>query len=153
MSSQFSRFFIVVFFSFFGAGFFPFAQGTFTSLIICFIYFFVPLEIPIELVLLFVLISVSFIFVPKVNQIWNQKDPSYVVIDEVIGMMITFLFLPKTILTLILGFVLFRFFDVLKIPPVNFFDKMQSPYGIILDDIIAGIMANILLRILIYMIY
>lgn len=75
-------------------------------------------------------------------------DPSVVVIDEVVGMWITvlvFLILSKGeygIYTLILLFFAFRFFDIAKIQPAGLFDKMKSPFGVMMDDVVAGIYAG-----------
>lgn len=79
-------------------------------------------------------------------------DPSVIVIDEVIGMwitLITFLLLsgdsgnPELFMVIIL-FVLFRFFDIIKIQPAKYFDKMKNIFGVIMDDVISGVYAGIL---------
>lgn len=68
------------------------------------------------------------------------KDPGFFVLDEVIGYLITVAWVaPPSLLTLVVGFVLFRFFDVLKPPPVRWFERFRGGDGIILDDIAAGI--------------
>ncbi len=69
-------------------------------------------------------------------------------IDEVVGMMITVSFLPQTGTVWIVGFLLFRFFDIRKPFPVYLFqDKLPGGWGIVMDDVAAGVMANILLQI------
>jgi phosphatidylglycerophosphatase A len=58
--------------------------------------------------------------------------------------------LPKTILFIILGFLLFRFFDILKPPPIRVLEKARGGYGIVLDDVLAGVYSNIVLQIISY---
>ena len=74
-------------------------------------------------------------------------DPSIVVIDEIVGIWITLLFLPKIIPVMIIGFLAFRAFDILKPQPARNFEKIPHGWGIMLDDVIAGIYANIATRV------
>lgn len=74
-------------------------------------------------------------------------DPSIVVIDEIVGIWITLLFLPKIIPVMIIGFLAFRAFDILKPQPARNFEKIPNGWGIMLDDVIAGIYANIAARV------
>ncbi|HPG41358.1 MAG TPA: phosphatidylglycerophosphatase A [bacterium] len=75
-------------------------------------------------------------------------DPGRVNWDEVAGMMITLLFLPKHWIIYAAGFLAFRFFDVLKPWPVNVMEKLPGGWGIMSDDVMAGIYSNIVLQIL-----
>lgn len=79
----------------------------------------------------------------------GQHDPSNVVIDEVCGMFISFFFVPLSWQVLTVGFLAFRFFDIVKPPPVRFFERFPAGWGIVLDDIAAGIYANLVLQVLI----
>jgi phosphatidylglycerophosphatase A len=74
------------------------------------------------------------------------RDPGVVVIDEVVGMVITLSFLPVTVAGTILGFVLFRILDVLKPWPAANLERAPGGFGIMLDDVMAGIYANLGLR-------
>ena len=67
--------------------------------------------------------------------------PSCVVIDEVAGLLLFYLIFPFKPVYIIAGFLLFRFFDILKPFPVSFFDKIKNGWGIMLDDIVAGLYA------------
>lgn len=73
----------------------------------------------------------------------ETADPSIVVIDEVVGMWVTLLFLPKTIPVMVIGFFAFRACDILKPQPARMLEKVPNGWGIMLDDLIAGIYANI----------
>jgi phosphatidylglycerophosphatase A len=75
----------------------------------------------------------------------KSKDPKEVVADEVMGVLISFFLVPISWFTLILGFLLFRFFDIFKPPPISFFDKkVPGAAGVMGDDIVAGIIVNII---------
>jgi phosphatidylglycerophosphatase A len=66
------------------------------------------------------------------------------------GYLITMLWLPRTILFIILGFLLFRFFDILKPPPIRLLERVKGGYGVVLDDVLAGVYSNIILQIIFY---
>ena len=74
------------------------------------------------------------------------RDPGIVVVDEVVGMLITLAFLPVTVAGTIFGFVLFRILDVVKPWPAASLERAPGGFGIMLDDVMAGIYANIGLR-------
>jgi phosphatidylglycerophosphatase A len=76
------------------------------------------------------------------------KDPSIVVIDEVLGMLMTLAFLDVTVSGAIAGFVLFRLFDVIKPFPVGRLEHLQAGYGVMMDDAMAGVYSHVALRLL-----
>jgi len=80
-----------------------------------------------------------------VSRIWG-KDPSRVVIDEVAGMCISLLFIPVTLKYVVIALVLFRFFDIVKPLFIKKMEIFPGGWGIMLDDVLAGIYANILLQ-------
>jgi CDP-diacylglycerol--glycerol-3-phosphate 3-phosphatidyltransferase len=75
-------------------------------------------------------------------------DPAEVTIDEVVGMWISLIFLPKSILLALIGFFLFRILDIVKPYPAQRFDAMQGGFGIMMDDVICGVYVNIILHLL-----
>lgn len=77
----------------------------------------------------------------------GKKDPGIVVIDEVVGQWISLLFLPFTPATACVGFVLFRIMDIVKPWPARDFEALPGGLGIMADDVMAGIYANLVLRI------
>ena len=77
----------------------------------------------------------------------NQKDPGCLVIDEVVGVMIALWGLPLIWSVMICGFFLFRAFDMFKIYPINKLEAQPGGWGIMLDDCLAGVYTNIILRI------
>ncbi|MDM7996649.1 MAG: phosphatidylglycerophosphatase A [Acidobacteriota bacterium] len=76
----------------------------------------------------------------------GNEDPSFVVIDEVAGQLLTFLFLPVTALNLILGTLVFRLFDIWKPYPIRKLEPLKNGVGIMADDLLAGIYANLVLQ-------
>ncbi len=78
----------------------------------------------------------------------GEKDPGCIVIDEIAGMAVALLGVPFTPVNCLAGFILFRLFDIVKPPPVRQLDRnLGGGWGIVLDDIAAGILANVVLRI------
>jgi phosphatidylglycerophosphatase A len=85
----------------------------------------------------------------EAERIFREKDSQRIVIDEAVGLFITMTALPPTWPYLIGGFCLFRCFDILKPPPIRLIErKVKGGYGVVLDDVLAGIYAQISLRII-----
>lgn len=86
----------------------------------------------------------------EAEKIFQEKDSSRIVIDEWTGFLWAMFLVSPTVPHLLGGVVLFRFFDIVKIFPANFFQKrLPGGYGVVMDDVAAGIYANISLHILI----
>ena len=83
------------------------------------------------------------------RELFGSEDPSVVVLDEVAGQLITFFLIPLSLTTLVFGFLLFRFFDIVKPWPIHRFEELGDGEGIVMDDVVAGIMANISLIVII----
>jgi phosphatidylglycerophosphatase A len=138
----------ILFLSFFGVGFAPFAPGTFGTLAtLPFLYALGRFNPPFFFFIPFILILtfVSSFIAEHVQKKYSIHDPQWIVIDEVIGMSITWLFTKEhTLFHLIIQFGLFRFFDIVKVWPASFFDKkITHGAGTILDDVVSGIYAGL----------
>ena len=137
-------------------GKFPYAPGTIASLFSFFILFFIfqLTSLIFFIFLFFLILIISIIFIKKYIIEKKIKDSKEIVIDEFLGCMIIFIFIPiinynNQISFLLISFITFRFFDILKIYPINLVNnQMNNEYGIILDDILAGIYSIIILYIL-----
>lgn len=131
----------------FYSGYSPFAPGTAGSLVGIFIYLIPGIEQPIILISL----SILFFIIGIVTSSHLEKklgdDPSIVVIDEIVGMWVSLLFLPKQLAVYIGAFLLFRLFDIVKPPPARQVEHLNGGWGIMLDDVFAGIYANIIMQI------
>jgi phosphatidylglycerophosphatase A len=84
----------------------------------------------------------------RVARTSGTKDPQFVVIDEVAGQWIALLFAPMTWKTLLVGFILFRGFDIVKPPPVRQLERLPEGTGIVVDDVAAGVYALALMQLL-----
>ncbi len=80
--------------------------------------------------------------------IFGRGDPGEIVIDEIVGFFLAVAFLPLSLSTVVLGFLLFRLFDVVKPPPARQAEALPGAWGVVADDLIAGLMANACLRVL-----
>lgn len=142
--------FIVLCASWFGTGFSPVASGTVGTLAaIPFYLVLSTLALPLYLLTLFAFFFFSCWTAGQAEEIFGEKDSGKIVIDEVIGYLITMTAVSPSWLSIIAGFLLFRFFDITKIPPARYFDRnLKNGYGVVLDDVIAGIYACLSLHLL-----
>ncbi len=74
----------------------------------------------------------------------SNSDPSEVVIDEWVGMWIALLMIPNEWLWLGIAFLLFRIFDIIKVYPANRFERLPGGWGIMMDDVVAGLYAGVI---------
>ena len=134
----------------FYAGNLPVAPGTFGSLIglaLCFGLAANPLPLAIILAVLLILFAIW--IANAAEKILKRSDPGCIVIDEIAGMVVTLIGLPFNLTTAVTGFILFRILDILKPFPIRILDKQVSGgLGIVADDVVAGIFANLSLRII-----
>jgi phosphatidylglycerophosphatase A len=126
-------------------GYFPLAPATVTSFFVLLPAYFLA-RFPLWHGL--VTVAVFFIGVPiatDLEKVWG-KDPHRVTIDEIPGTLITFFLNPVSVLGLGLGFLLWRFFDIFKLPFIDKSQRLPGGWGIMVDDALAGICANLVLR-------
>ena len=122
-------------------GYMPVAPGTWASLLACILFYFFPvLTNPIVIV---PFVAVGVFASEKVRG--EAKDPGFIVIDEFVGMAITMAYRPLTIGYLAAGFILFRLFDILKPYPIRKLEQLPGGYGIMADDVLAGVAGNVVL--------
>ncbi|ANM29095.1 hypothetical protein ABI59_05005 [Acidobacteria bacterium Mor1] len=136
----------------FGTGYAPIASGTFGSLPgLLFIALLNPLGWIPAVAGTVVVTLVGIWAAERASRAWGQEDPGRVVADEIAGQMVTLLFVPITPWTLIAGFLLFRLFDIVKPPPARQFEKLHGGVGIMADDLMAGVYANLVLQLALYL--
>ncbi len=130
----------------------PFAPGTMGSLVALLVWYILKPSIIDPLFLLitggvfFIGIAVSTVLIDT----WNEKDPKEIVIDEWVGMWISLYLVPHTILWGLVAFFFFRVFDILKPGPVQVMDDMDDAIGVMMDDVVAGILACLVTQSLLY---
>jgi len=136
--------------TFFFLGNSPVAPGTVGTLGAILLFFFLTfVSFPIYIVFLLILTAFSIFMSSLAVKIYNSKDPGQIVIDEVCGYLFTMVLIPFSWGYVITGFLLFRILDILKPYPIRNIEKLRDGYGIVLDDVLAGIYANILMQIII----
>ena len=132
----------------FGIGFISIAPGTLGSLFAIFIwYIFIDLFSIFYFVVLFLFVlSVSFYFTNIYLNNYKNSDPPEVIVDEFLGQSIPLLFIVNfNVYEVLIVFVSFRFFDIYKIYPINKIEGLKGSYGVIMDDIVAGVYSLIIL--------
>jgi phosphatidylglycerophosphatase A len=137
-----------------GLGYLPKAPGTFGALLGVFIVWLVSIAFDYTPTI-YVLIALSVI--TYILGYWSSNelksewgdDPSKVVMDETCGMIITMIAIQANWLNLIVGFILFRFFDILKPFGIKRVDEQNTKHSVMLDDVLSGIYANVCLQLLI----
>jgi len=135
-------------------GYSPVAPGTMGSLAAALVFFLIrsylsPWPFAAGLLILFALAVWSAQQMAARERTESEKiDPQEIVIDEVIGMAVTLVFVPLNLKTIGLGFLLFRIFDVTKPFPARPAERLPGGWGIVMDDVVAGIYANVGLRVI-----
>lgn len=130
--------------SVFGAGYAPVASGTvgsFVTVVAVWLLPLTPLRIAVALV---VVILVGIWAGSRVERVLGKKDPGVIVIDEVAGMLLSVILLPRTLPVLITAFLLFRLFDIWKPFPARESQALTGGMGVMVDDLIAGVYALVL---------
>jgi phosphatidylglycerophosphatase A len=142
-----NRFFLVLATGF-GVGYSPVAPGTLGTLLAIPVYYFLSnISSPIYEITLIGFFFLSVWISENAEIFFGKKDDQRIVIDEMMGFLITMLWVPKATHFIVIGFFLFRFFDILKPFPIRRLEKrLKGGYGVVLDDVIAGVYANIILH-------
>ncbi|MBA4389569.1 MAG: phosphatidylglycerophosphatase A [Syntrophus sp. (in: bacteria)] len=126
-------------------GYLPGAPGTYASALGCVLIYLFPLIFGN----IFFTIGLVLFSVFSVNLYrYDGKDPGYIVIDELAGICVTMAGQKITLTATAIGFVLFRFFDIVKPFPIKHAERLRGGYGVVADDVVAGIFANVALIIL-----
>jgi phosphatidylglycerophosphatase A len=134
-------------------GYFPIAPGTAGSAAALILYLLLQwFASPVVEVGAVALLCVAGIWAAGVAEThYGRTDPGYVVIDEVVGMLLTLLFIPVSWPGAVAGFFLFRLFDIVKPPPARQCERLHGGVGIMMDDVAAGVYGNLALRLLLWL--
>lgn len=143
--------FYLTFATFFGAGLLPKAPGTWASISALIIILFQGIYLFSE-ILLAVVVLLFIVSIPVINDIEKAAgdDPSFVVIDEVLGMWLILAspFYPKNIIYIVIVLILFRIFDISKVFPINLINRRKGAFFVLADDIMAAIFTLIIIQII-----
>lgn len=143
----------LTFLSFFGTGYSPKAPGTvgsFATIPLLYGFYLLKLDLWVYLLITAALTVIACFVTERIQKQRGLHDPGWIVIDEVLGMMVTwsFCYLQFDFYTITAVFIIFRVFDIFKIWPATYFDKkVTHGSGTILDDIVSGIFAGIVILI------
>ncbi len=134
-------------------GYFPIAPGTVGSAAGLVVYLLVwwTHSPTLEAGLIALVFAVGTWAATHAERYFGSIDPGPVVIDEVLGMLVTLAFIPVGWSGALAGFFIFRVFDVIKPYPANRLEKLHGGFGIMADDAMAGIYANLMLRLLMWL--
>lgn len=129
-----------------GIGFIQKGAGSVAAAVYCVIWYLSPLgnNMPAQVVGLILVLAAGVWSAGGVEKIW-EHDSNKVVIDEVAGMMIALLFVAVNVKYVVAGFVLFRFFDIVKPLWIKRMEKLPGGWGVMADDVLAGVYAWLLL--------
>ena len=132
--------------TFFYLGRIKLAPGTITSLVTLLIWFYaVPENYLIRLFTLLFITGIGFLSINIIIPSFTEKDPQCIVIDEVVGMSIPLFFIFGDLSLAFFSFILFRIFDILKPSIIYYIQYIKEPYGIMMDDILSGIITALII--------
>lgn len=140
--------FIKIVSTFFYLGYLPIIPGTFGSLAGLAIYVSIRGNTLAAVFLFFLFTVLGFMVSGRAEKVFNKKDASCIVIDEVAGMFLSLLFLPHSFIIMICAFVLFRILDIIKPYPANKLQKLSGSLGVMIDDLVVGFYANLILQLI-----
>lgn len=123
-----------------GTGFSPWASGTVGTLAaIPFYLILAQLSLPLYIITVIAFFFLSCWVAGQAEAVFGEKDSGKIVIDEVVGYLVTMTGVEPSLTAVIAGFFLFRFFDITKLQPARYFDRhCKNGYGVVLDDVMAG---------------
>ena len=130
----------------------PFAPGTLGTILglpFCFILSKTNFSIAVFLTAIFIIFAI--LIAHDAEKILKKDDPGCIVIDEIAGLMVALFGLPFNVIYASAGFAIFRFFDILKPFPIRLIEKkLSGGTAIVMDDVVAGIFSNLVLRVLFF---
>lgn len=127
-------------------GYFPVAPGTIGTIVALLILFLLRPTFPAMLVMTIAVFVLGIFSSQSAEAVLGGSDPGQIIIDEVAGYFVAMLFFEPNVFNLVISFFLFRFFDIVKPPPIRTIEKkFRGGIGIMLDDVIAGAFSSILL--------
>jgi phosphatidylglycerophosphatase A len=133
----------------------PFAPGTFGTLLglpFCFVLSKINLRFAVPCTLLFIILAIGLAQIAE--KILKKKDSGRIVIDEIAGLMVTLIGIPFNLESIVSGFLVFRALDIFKPFPIRRLERnLSGGTGVVLDDVLAGVYSNIIVRLVLYFIH
>ncbi len=135
-----------------GTGYAPFASGTVGSIPPCFIAYFMIKGDQITLTVVAVITIIISVWSAGEAENYFGHDSKKIVIDEWAGMFITLLFIPYSLTNYLIGFIVFRALDVIKIYPARQAERLPGGWGVTMDDVVAGFQSIAVTKLIIFLI-
>jgi phosphatidylglycerophosphatase A len=134
----------------FKVGYLPLAPGTWGSIFAILLWWLFIKDLSLYVfgvvIVLFFIIGIVTSNI-MINEL-DDNDPSYIIIDELVGQWIALLFLPKGLINIAIAFMLFRFFDIIKPWPISLIEKLPKGLGVMSDDLLAGFITLVLIQVI-----
>jgi phosphatidylglycerophosphatase A len=134
-------------------GYIPIGPGTIGSILAIPLIILLPKNTSIYFLVTIAVSIIGVIAAYHLGKVWQKKDDQRITIDEFAGMMLTLLFIKTTWWILIIGFILFRFCDIVKPLFIRSVERAPGGFGVMLDDIVSGIFANLCLRLILLIVH
>ena len=132
--------------TFFYLGKIKLAPGTIASLATLLIWhLIIPENYFVRLLVFFFILVIGFLSINTIMPLFTEKDPQFIVVDEVVGVSIPLIFIFDNLLVAFFSFILFRILDILKPSIIYYIQHIKEPYGIMMDDILAGIITALII--------
>ena len=130
----------------FGLGYISKFPGTLASIVILPVVWLIKSSFGLSTLLFFIFFFsiLSYFFIALSINKKKDKDPSSIIVDEYIGQSIALIYCNEVILEYLIAFILFRFFDIVKPFPINLLNKIKNAFGVLIDDVVAGIVVCII---------
>ncbi len=152
LNNPFVRHLVIFFSTGFYSGYCPVAPGTAGTVVAVPLYLAMSrLPAPSYGITVVAFLFMSWWFSRAAEEVFVKRDSSRIVIDEIAGFLVTMGFVPPMPVHVFFGFVLFRFFDILKPFPIKRLERVRNGYGVVADDVMAGIYSNLILHISIFL--
>lgn len=133
-----------------GSGYAPFAPGTAGTVVAVPLYLiFSPLSWPLYLITITAFSALAVLVSQEAEKLFGKKDSQCIVIDEIAGYLWSLFLVVPTVPHVLAAFVFFRFFDIVKVFPAGASQRLPGGYGVVADDVVAGIYANLTLGLMI----
>jgi phosphatidylglycerophosphatase A len=137
-----------------GLGYAPVASGTVGTVGAVALHYLFMRELPgLTYILVWLILFEIACYTAQMVKEWlGREDPGIVVVDEMLGYLVAMFAIPSTAMFILGAFLIFRFFDIVKPWPANYFDrKVNNGLGIVMDDVVAGLYTNIILQFIKYL--
>jgi len=132
------------------AGYIPVAPGTFGTLVAIPLCYLLSRLDPVQEILFLLLFTGFAVWIAgEAEKVFNKKDSRLIVIDEMAGFLVTLFLIPWSVKSMAVGFFLFRLIDIAKPFPIRRLERLPGGWGVVTDDLLAGVYANAILRVII----